>query len=117
MALFTVFARRDDPLPEIVPEKFSWFAALLPPVYGLVHGLWLGLVAYVGLLVLVAGIAMAAGGDAARLAYCVLAVLIGFEAPAWRAQKLRRKGYEAEGAVVATDADHAMVEFLRGRPA
>jgi len=47
MTVYSVFDRRLDEAPAVVPDRFSWFAALLPPLYGLVHGLWLGLVLWV----------------------------------------------------------------------
>ena len=42
MTIFALYRSADDPtaLPVAVSERFSWFAALLPPVHALVHRLW-----------------------------------------------------------------------------
>ena len=39
MTLYSVFDRRLDEAPATVPDRFSWFAALLPPIWALAHGL------------------------------------------------------------------------------
>ena len=89
MTLYSVFERHSDPAPAVVPEKFSWFAALLPPVYAVVHGLWLGLIGYVVLVAALVGASLYLGDDAGFWLYVLAAVLIGFEAPALRRAKLR----------------------------
>jgi hypothetical protein len=94
-------------LPEAVAEKFSWFAALLPPVHALVHRLWDQLALY---LVGLAAIVFAerwTGADAAIWLYILLAIACGFAAPGARRRSLLRRGFGAEGYRFATDADLA----------
>jgi hypothetical protein len=45
MTVYAVFDRDANLVPAVVPERFSWFAAFLPPVFAIVHGLWLELAA------------------------------------------------------------------------
>ena len=37
MTLYSVFDRRHDEAPAVVADRFSWLAALLPPVFGRVN--------------------------------------------------------------------------------
>jgi hypothetical protein len=113
VTLYSVFERSSDPAPAVVPEKFSWFAALLPPVYALVHGLWLGLIGYI---VLVAALVLAGlylGDDAGFWLYVLAAILIGFEAPALRRAKLKSGGWTYRTDVVAAAEDLAQTEWLK----
>ena len=117
MTIYSVFERPNEIAPTVVPEKFSWFAALLPPVYALYHGLWLGLLAYV-----VATVAIGAasrlwlGGEAGFWLYMLLAILIGFEAAGFRRAKLRAKGWSYRSDVVAGAADLAQRDWLLRKP-
>lgn len=112
MTLYSVYARQDR-APAAVADRFSWFAALLPPVYALVHGLWLMLLGWVvGVLALWA-LGLYAGGDAAFWTYILLAVLTGLEAPTLRRTWLSRHGWRYRGEIVAPDEDLAIVETLK----
>jgi hypothetical protein len=117
VTLYAVFERADEIAPVAVAERFSWFAALLPPVYALVHGLWLGLILYIAaLFVLVFGAAFI-GGEAAGWLYVLFALLIGFEASAFRRRALRHRGWHEAGEIVAGAPDLALVSFLQSRSA
>ena len=70
--------------PVAVPEKFSWLAAFLPPVFALLNGLWLVLVFWIALVLGLAYVSRVIGDDAATALYLLVAVFIGFEAPAFR---------------------------------
>jgi hypothetical protein len=99
-------------LPEAVAEKFSWFAALLPPVHALAHRLWDQLALF---LVGLAAIVVAerwTGADAAIWLYILLALACGFAAPAARRRSLRRRGYGAEGYRFAPDSDLARLSAM-----
>jgi len=115
VTLYSVF-ERPAPTPEppaVVPEKFSWLAALLPPLFGFVHGLWLELLAYavaVGLIVL---LGFWLGGGAASWLYVLLAALIGFEASSLRRGALRRKGWSYRTELIAPRDDMAQVAWLQ----
>jgi hypothetical protein len=115
MTLYSVFDRRLDEAPAVVPDRFSWFAALLPPVYALVHGLWLGLLVWVLLLALVVLASLWLGGAAGVWLYVLLAVLAGFEAPSVRRRALRRRGYVHRAELVAAAADLAERDWLQRR--
>ena len=117
MTLYSIFERQAPApaVPAAVPDRFSWFAALLPPVFALAHGLWLELVAYVVALAGIALVATLAGAAAAFWLYVLLALLVGFEAASLRGRALRRKGYAYRTELVATAADLAEVEWLKLR--
>jgi hypothetical protein len=96
-----------------VADRFSWFAALLPPVYALVHGLWLLLAGWLVAALGVGVLGYYAGGEAAFWTYILLALLIGFEAATFRRTRLGRGGWHYRGEIVAADEDLAIVEALR----
>lgn len=115
MTLYSMFDRRLDEPPAVVPDRFSWFAALLPPVYGLAHGLWLALIAYVVGVALIAVASLWLGADAGFWLYVCLALLIGFEAPTLRRRALRRRGYIYRSELIAAAPDMAQVDWMRRR--
>jgi Protein of unknown function (DUF2628) len=115
MTVFSIY-QADAEAPEAVPERFSIFAALVPPVYALVHGLWLELIGFIVLLVLVGVLGVLAGPDAAALSYAAIALLIGFEAPALRGAALHRRGKAYRADIIAPAADQAEVEWLKAAP-
>ena len=98
--------------PVAVADRFSWLAALLPPVFALLNGLWLLLLFW---LVLVAGLAYVSrviGSDAAGWLYLLVALFMGFEAPAFRRDGLLARGYLWRGDAVAPAPDLAERDFL-----
>jgi hypothetical protein len=112
VTLYSVFERSSDPAPAVIPETFSWFAALLPPVFALVHGLWLALLAYV-IFVVVLGVAgLYLGAEAVTWLYVLAAILIGFEAPGFRRAKLKAQGWTWQAELVAGAEDLAQTEWL-----
>jgi hypothetical protein len=119
MTLYSIFDRRLDEAPAVVPDRFSWFAALLPPVFGMVHGLSLGLVLYVAGVVVIAVAGLYFGADTAFWLYVLFAALIGWEAPSLRRRALRRRGYIYRAERIAPADDVAQVDWIkrRGTPA
>lgn len=115
MTLYAIFERADDPAPAVVPERFSWFAALLPPVYALAHGLWLGLVLYGAAVVALVAASAWIGEDAGFWLYVLLAVLVGLEAPALRRRALRARGWTYRTDMIAAAPDLAQREWLSRR--
>lgn len=97
----------------LVPEGFSLFAAVLPPVWLLWHRQWLALVLYVALAVL-AGLLL----PAAVSGWLMLAVqlLVGLQAQDIRRWTLARQGRPVAAVVLARDADAALARVLDGRP-
>lgn len=112
MTLYSVYARNAG-APETVADRFSWLAALLPPVYGLRNGLWLVLLSWVVAVVGLAVLGQWIGDDAATGLYILAAILFGFEAPRLRGAKLTRSGWSYRTDVFAADPDLAAVDYLK----
>jgi len=117
MTTYAVFDKDANAAPAVVPDRFSWFAALLPPVFALVHGLWLELVGWVIVVVLLSLGSDVIGDDVAFWIYVVFAVWIGFEAAALRRSALKRHGWRYRTDVIAASEDLAEVEGIKGRTA
>lgn len=115
MTQFAVFDRRLDEPPALVPDRFSWFAALLPPVYAVVHGLWVELIAWVLLAVGIGAAGLWLGPDAGFWLYVLLAALIGWEAPSLRRRSLRARGYIYRTERFGSTGDLAAVDWMRRR--
>ena len=116
MTLYAILRSDTGALPQAVPEKFSWYAALLPPVHALAHQLWGQLVLFVlGIAALVLA-APYVGADAVIWLYILLAIACGFAAPGARQRALKRRGFSAAGYRFATDADLARVASLENNP-
>jgi hypothetical protein len=115
MTLYAIFdpkPGRPD-LPAAVPEKFSWLAALLPPVFLAAHGLWLELVAWVLKLVALLVLATVIGEEAAVLLYGLASIWLGFAAAGLRRHALAQRGWRLRGERVALTAELAQLEALR----
>jgi hypothetical protein len=120
VTLYSVFEhdaprRGADPAPPVVPEKFSWLAALLPPVFLLFHGLWLALLGFVLALVALYFAAAWIGTGPAVWLYLLLALYLGFEAHNFRRAALRRRGFQHRGEIVAPAGDLAQLTWLQHR--
>ena len=115
MTLYAILRSDAGALPRAVPEKFSWFAALLPPVHALAHRLWGQLVLYVLGIVALVFAAPFVGTDAVIWLYILLAMACGFAAPAARQRALGRRGYARAGYRFATDPDLARIATLEDR--
>lgn len=116
MTLYSVFERPNEIAPAVVPEKFSWAAAILPPVYALWHGLWLGLFLYVVALAAIVVASLWVGGEAALWLYLLLAALAGFEAAGFRRGKLTARGWTYRSDVIAAAPDLAQRDWIAARP-
>lgn len=119
MTLYSIFDRENAAAeaPAAIPEEFSWLAALLPPVYGLVHGLWRELIAFVVAVALLVVSSLWLGAEAGFWLYVLLAMLIGFEAPSLRRGALKRKGWIYRTELFAAAEDLAQVQWLQSRGA
>ena len=113
MTIYAVLEHAVKPIPVVVAERFSWFAALLPPIWAAVHGLWLELVVYVALLCVLGFAGIFVGGSAVFWIYVACAIWIGFEAASLRRAALRRRGWRDRGEIVAPSEDVALLERLR----
>ncbi|HEV7277848.1 MAG TPA: DUF2628 domain-containing protein [Devosiaceae bacterium] len=118
MTLYSVFEhgaprRGADLAPPVVPEKFSWLAALLPLVFLLFHGLWLALLGYVLVLIVLYFAAGFLGWGAVLWLYLLFAVYLGFEAHQLRRGALRRRGFRHRAELIAPAADLAQLTWLQ----
>lgn len=115
MTLYAIFDPKPGrpALPAAIPEAFSWFAAILPPVFLLSHGLWLELVAWLLKLVALVVLARLVGGDAAFALYLTIAIWLGFAASGLRRHALAWRGWTHRGDRVATSVDMAQLGALQ----
>ena len=115
MTLYAIFDPKPGKtdLPAAIPETFSWFAALLPPIFLLAHGLWLELVAWVLAVLALMVLSGFVGDDAAVLLYTLGAAWLGFAAPGLRRHALQWRGWSHRGERVALSADMAQLEAIR----
>ena len=113
MTLYSIFDRDTPEAPVVIAEKFSWLAALLPPVFCLAHGLWLALAGFVAAVALIVVGSFWLGAGAGFWLYVLLAVYIGFEAPALRRGALKRGGWSYRTERLAATEELAQVEWLQ----
>jgi hypothetical protein len=112
VTLYSVYERPND-APTAVADRFSWSAALLPPVHALVHGLWLLLLVWIVGTIAIGVFGLWVGAKAAFWIYVLFAILIGFEAASFRRVKTGKRGAEYRTEVIATDEDLALVDYLK----
>lgn len=122
MAIYTVHepprltgdVARDADRFRFVRDGFYGWAFLLPPVWMLVHRLWLVLLGYLiaaGLLE-AALILVRASTGTQTLAFVLLSILIGTEAGTLRRWTLARRRYRPVGVVVGDDIEAAERRFF-----
>lgn len=120
MTLYSIFEKPQAKAagqigPVAVPERFSWLAMLLPPVFALGNSLWLLLLFWIALVIGLFYAAPIIGSDAAVALYILVAVFLGFEAPAFRRDGLQFRGYQWRGDVVSSAEDMAQRDYLSSR--
>jgi hypothetical protein len=120
MTLYSIFEKPQakaakDRAPVAIAERFSWAAMLLTPLYALFNGLWLLLVFWIALVMGLSYASRVIGIDAAVLLYAVVAVFLGFEAPAFRRDWLLFRGYQWRGDVISSAEDLASRDYLAHR--
>jgi len=97
----------------LVPEGFSWWAAILPPLWLLWHRQWLALVLFLALWVLLGLLLPNAIEGWVMLA---LHLLLGWHAQDIRRWTARRQGLSEIAVIAAPDEDAAMLRLLAERP-
>jgi len=122
MTTYLVFeppAGRDDPAARaerivFVPDRFSWGAFLLAPLWMLWRRLWLIFLAYLMLMAAVTvGLRFAGVGPGARfLVMALIALLVGFEAANLRRWALLRDGWRERGPIIGHDLAAAERRFF-----
>ena len=98
--------------PVAVADRFSWLAAILPPVFAVLNGLVLLLIFWIALAAGLVYASRVIGADAAFWLYVVVAIFLGFEAPAFRGDGLLARGFIWRGDVVARGEDVAARDYL-----
>ncbi|MCF6343356.1 MAG: DUF2628 domain-containing protein [Devosiaceae bacterium] len=99
----------------IIDEKFSWFAAFLPPLWLISKNLWLELVLWLSAIFVLGIISSFIGGEAVFWLYVLSAIYIGFEATNIYVRALKRKGLKASGDIIASDYEQAQVALINFR--
>ncbi len=113
MTTYAVFDRNANAAPAAVADRFTGFAAIMPPSYFVAQGRVLALVGYI--VAPAGGIAASnwIGDDVAFWLYVLLSIWIGFEASGFRRAALARSGWHYRADVIAAAADLAQVEWLK----
>lgn len=112
MRVFTVHTR-PQAAPVLVPERFSWGAAIFGPLWLWARRAWIA-----GIIALCAGIATGSLAPqpwrwALSLALAALLGLFGQDLRRW---SLGRRGYVLAHVVAARDRDEALARLLASRP-
>lgn len=116
MTQFAIYESRfgkPDEAPVAIAEKFSWLAALLPPVFFVRHGLWLELVAFVLAIVALDFAGSYIGSGAVFWLYVLIAAWLGFAASSIRRTALKRGGWRYRADLTAPAADTARLVWLK----
>src|SRR4030088_470065 len=97
-----------------VPDRFSWGAFLLAPLWMLWRRLWLVFVAYLVVMAAVTlGLMVAGVGPGARfLVGALISLLVGFEAANLRRWALLRGGWRERGPIIGHDLAAAERRFF-----
>ncbi|PVB61979.1 DUF2628 domain-containing protein [Labrenzia sp. 011] len=103
--------RQSDRLA-FVPDGFSFLAFLFPPVWLLVHRMWLILLGYLAVTLLIEVLAQTVGAAAMGLAALIVSILFALEAQALRRWSLERKGWRVVGLVEGDGKAEAELRFL-----
>lgn len=119
MAIYTVHAPPTANAPieaaerlVIIEEGFSFGAFLVPPLWLLVHRLWVPLAGWIAAVALFVAVGRFAGSGTAILLYALVALWLGLEARQIRRWSLEASGWHFIGLVEAGDLDAAERRFL-----
>lgn len=112
MRVFTAHLRAATP-PVLVPEGFSWGAAIFGPLWFWSHRAWIA-----GILALFAWLAAGAAPIHAWRPWLVatVVVLLGLFGQDLRRWSLARRGFLLAHVVAGRDQDEAAARLLAGRP-
>jgi len=111
MKIYTAHVLHDS-LPILVPEGWSWTAAIFGPFWLLAKRAWIPGLLLLAVTVVAGRVAPALTGVFA-LGFAVLAGLLGQDALRWT---LARRGYVLAAVLAARDADGALIRLLTARP-
>ena len=122
MALYSVYEPAEPPADPVeradalvfVKDGFSWPALFLAPFWLLYHRMWIGLVLFIGGVILLDFVLSLNELGEAVSGWAAVAYLFFFamEANALRRYSLERKGYELAGMAFGGNRDEAEVTFF-----
>lgn len=97
---------------KILREGFSWPAFIFGPFWLLWHRLWLGLVAYIGIIAVFGGVSSLLSFGSFNWLVFLTHMLLGFEAERLREAKFSRTGFQLVDIVAANGMDEAARRFF-----
>src|SRR5262245_21319943 len=97
-----------------IGDRFSFLAAVLGPVWMLVHRVWLGALLYAVAAVAILSGVLAAGLGPGWLVLLLAAlnVIVGFEASSLRRWALERRGWQTLGTVCGRNLEYCERQFF-----
>ncbi|GEM_PF-5085304 len=122
MHTYSIYYRKDLPLDGkglvIVREAFSWFALLIPLLWGLWYRLWLFLLLYLAISFFLQTVleALPLSGELMFLMALGSCLIVAFAAPFIRSWTYERAGYQELEPVLAgsrQEAERAVLEYLK----
>jgi len=116
MPSFAIYARPEGPDAfdsevEVVADRFSFAAFVLPPVWCIWHRLWAALTAVVAGTAALVVLAWAINATMAFWLAVLAALLLGWEASSVRERTLRARGWAWRGDIRAGNADEAELRW------
>ena len=112
MRYYTVHLR-PGAAPILVPEKFSWGAAIFGPIWLLAHRAWIAAAISVLAIVAIEALSRGTATVVLWLAYAWLLGLFGHDLRRWT---LEGRGYALVHVVAARDAESAHARLFAARP-
>jgi hypothetical protein len=99
-----------------IRDGFSWFAFILPVIFGLWHRQWLGLLTYATLSLALANLAGVTGlGFAGEALFALgLSLLAGLSANDWRRWRLAKENWREVAVVGAGNRIEAEIKYFFG---
>jgi Protein of unknown function (DUF2628) len=94
-----------------VRDGFSFLAFLVPPLWLLLHRLWIEATLAIAALVLTAALAQLSGLATTVLLWLLVSLFVGLEGNALRIAALRRRGWQDWGVVEAGNVDDADAHY------
>ncbi len=111
MKSFTAHIKPDRP-PVLLPDGWSWGAAIFGPLWLLIHRAWIPALLFAAVIVLVQVFASPELALVLGLGFGVLSGLLGQDAVRW---SLERRDYLLAHVLVARDEEGALARLLQAR--